>query len=234
MKAVILSAGKGTRLYPLTETVPKPMLPVRGKPVLEHNLMLLAQHGVKDVCVNLHHQPEVIRKHFGSGEKWGVRIHYAFEPELLGTAGGVKNFEATLGHEAFFVIYGDNFTDYDLSAIARFHEEKGGLATIAVFEKEDVSQSGVVWLDKNGRVLDFIEKPKAGSVDSKLVNAGIYVLDPKVFSWIPAGQFSDFGKDVFPALLKAGQPLFGIPMKGILEAIDTVALYRTVKTSYGS
>lgn len=234
MKAVVLSAGKGTRLYPLTETVPKPMLPVRGKPVLEHNIELLKRHGVDEICINLHHKPEVIRDYFGNGEKWGVRIHYSFEPELLGTAGAVKGFETILGKSPFFVIYGDNFTDYDLSKMQRFHEEKKGVATIAVFEKEDVRSSGVLWIDKDGKVMKFIEKPKDLVVDSKLVNAGIYILDAEVFSWIPRGKFSDFGLDVFPALLQAQKALYAIPMKGILEGIDTVALYDNVKQSYGS
>ncbi len=233
MKAVVLSAGKGVRLRALTEALPKPMLPVHGKPVLEHHIELLRLHGIREVCINLHHRAEAIRGYFQDGKKWGVQIHYAFEPELLGTAGAVKNFETVLGKDRFLVIYGDNFTNYNLSQIVDFHLRKEGLAAIAVFEKEDVSSSGVVWLDSDGKVIKFVEKPKDPHPGSKLVNAGIYVFEPEIFGHIPSGKFSDFGSEVFPSLLAKGKSLYAIVMKGTLEAIDTPELYYRVSGSHG-
>ncbi len=168
MKAVVLAAGRGTRLESLTATVPKPMLPVGGRPVIGHLLDLLARNGVKEVFINLHHGPNILRDYCGDGSRWGLRVTYAVEPELLGTAGAVRNFGKYLGESPFFVVYGDNYLECDVTGLRKFHEERRGLATIAVFEKEDVAGSGVVQLDSEGRVLRFVEKPHPSDVFSRL------------------------------------------------------------------
>lgn len=226
MKAIVLAAGKGTRLAPLTEMTPKPMLPLSGKPIMEHTIELLMRHGIRDIYMNLHHRAKVIKNHFGNGHAFGVDITYLHEPELLGTAGAVKNFEKYIGQSQFMVVYGDNYTDCNLTEVMTFHTEKKGLGTIVVFLQEDVLSSGIVQLNDENRILRFVEKPRPESVFSNLVNSGIYVFEPDVFGFIPAGRFSDFGKDIFPRLLKARCRLYGFIMDGILEGIDTVELYQ--------
>src|SRR5512146_2599604 len=156
MKAMILAAGEGTRLRPLTDKLPKPMMPLGNKPLLGYTLALLAQHNIRDVAINLHHCPETVRDYFGDGSAWNVRITYSFEPELLGTAGAVKKLEA-FWNEAFLVVYGDNLTDCDLTRLVAFHRAQGGLATLALFWRDDVQHSGVVALDEHDRITRFVE-----------------------------------------------------------------------------
>lgn len=228
MKAVLLAAGKGERLGALSDAMPKPLLPVEGKPILEHHIELCKCYGITELFINTHHLPDKITSHFGNGGRFGVSITYSFEKELLGTAGALNNFKDSLKGETFFVIYSDNVTDYNLKELLDFHKEKRGLATLALFEKKNVESSGIAMLDSQGRVLRFMEKPKPGEVFSSLANAGIYVLEPGIFEYIPQG-FSDFGKDIFPKLLRAGERVFGMVMKGRLDAVDTLDLYERLK-----
>lgn len=211
VKAMLLAAGSGTRLRPLTERVPKCMVPVWGKPVLQHNIEWLARHGVTDLVINLCHLPEVVMDHLGDGGRWGVRIIYSVEKEPLGTAGGVKNVERFF-NRSFFVWYGDNLSTCDLDRLFRFHREKGGLATIVLFHRQDPTASGIVGLDENDRITRFLEKPKPDQVFSHWVNAGIFVLEPEVLKAIPPEGPSDFGRDIFPALLAQGTALYGYRM----------------------
>jgi len=202
------------------------MLPVGGRPVVGHLLDLLARSGVREVFMNLHHHPEVLKGYCGDGSPWGLQITYAVEPELLGTAGAVRNFGRYLSESPFFVVYGDNYLECDLTAFWQFHEERQSLATIALFEKEDVTGSGVVQVDDEGRVLLFIEKPNPSEAISHLVNGGLYVLSPAILPLIPDGVPSDFGHDVFPALVASGYPICGRVMEGAVWGIDTPDLYR--------
>lgn len=229
MKAVVLAAGKGTRLGSLTEAIPKPMLPVGGRPVIGHLLDLLARSGIKEVFMNLHHHPEVLSGYCGDGSQWGLRITYSVEPELLGTAGAVTNFSRHLSESPFFVVYGDNYLECDPTALRKFHEERKGLATIALFEKEDVTGSGVVKVDDEGRVLEFIEKPPPSETFSRLVNGGLYLLSPAILSLISDVQPCDFGYHVFPALLASSYPIYGRVMEGAVWPIDTPDLYRELR-----
>lgn len=207
--AVVLSAGLGTRLRPLTDTLPKPMAPVAGVPLLERTVRHLAAHGVRDVCVNLHHLPRVVLDHFGDGRAFGVRLHFALEEELLGTAGALNAFRDFLD-APFLIWYGDVLSDIDLSALEAFHREKGGAASVALYRVDNPTQCGLVDLDASGRILRFVEKPPVAFTD--LANAGIYLCEPQVLDFIPASGFSDFGRDVFPALLAAGVALYGYPL----------------------
>ena len=220
MKALLLAAGKGTRLGSITDSVPKPLLKPRGKAVLQHLAELCARHGVTDLCINTHHLAEQIRAVMGDGSAAGLRIHYSYEEELLGTAGALHNLRSILGDDDFFVIYGDNLMDYDLGALAGQHRMHGGMATVAFYEKEDVSHSGIAVLDDEMRILQFIEKPSPEQAVSNLVNCGLYVLSPEIFDHLPDG-FSDFGKDIFPALLEQGIPMYGAVMDRPLIALDT-------------
>ncbi len=206
MRVMVMAAGKGTRLRPVTDLLPKPMAPVANRPVLHHILRLLKRHGLEEVVLNLHHMPEAITEHFGDGSSVGVDIHYSFEPELLGTAGGVKKNEEFLGTGTFLVMSGDALTDIDLTALVAAHRRTGSIATIAVKEVSDPSLYGVVIHDDDGRVVAFQEKPTREEARSRLCNCGIYVFEPEILSLIPAGRFDDFGSRLFPDLLKQHIP----------------------------
>ncbi len=224
MTAVLLAAGKGTRLGNITDATPKPLLRIHGEPILEHLVKLCAAHGATTLCVNTHHLGEKIREALGNGTRFGLRIVYSHEAELLGTAGALQNFREHL-HDDFLVIYGDNYMDYDLSAFLTRHRSSGGIGTVAFYEKEDVSHSGIAELGDDGRIVRFIEKPAPHEVISHYVNCGLYALSPRIFRYLPEG-FSDFGRDIFPALLAQGEPLYGMIMDQPLIAIDTETMYR--------
>lgn len=212
MKAMILAAGGGTRLHPLTHQMPKPMVPIANVPVMEHIIRLLARHGFKQIAVNLYYLPQFITDYFGDGSRLGVTLHYSVEEELLGTAGGVRKLQDFFD-EDFLVIGGDDLTDFDLGAILQFHKDRGALATIGLSEAEDTTQYGVVVTDAGGRIKQFQEKPKPEEALSHHVNTGIYFFRPDVFDWIPEG-FYDFGKQMFPRILEAGQPFYGFHSSG--------------------
>jgi len=227
---MILAAGSGTRLRPLTDRVPKAMVPVAGKPVLQYAVERLRDCGVREIAINLCHLSEVVMDHFGDGAAWGVKIHYSVEQEALGTAGGVKRV-AELFDGPFFVWYGDNLSSIDLAALYRLHRARGAVATMALCHWEYVSASGIVGLDAEGRITRFLEKPTPEQVFSHWINAGIYVLEPQVLEAIPQESFYDFGRDLFPALLDRGDPLYGYQMSGNerLWLIDTPAYLEKVE-----
>jgi mannose-1-phosphate guanylyltransferase/mannose-1-phosphate guanylyltransferase/phosphomannomutase len=197
---MVLAAGLGTRLRPLTYEVTKPMVPVLDRPVMEHIVDLLDQHGFEEVIANLHYFPDSIREHFGD------RMEYRFEPELLGTAGGVRACAEFFGDEPFLVISGDALTDIDLTALAARHRETGGIATLAVKQVPDTREFGVVLHDREGRITGFQEKPSPDEALSDLGNCGIYVFDPKIFEYFPDRDFVDWANDVFPVLLENDVP----------------------------
>jgi len=200
MRAMVLAAGLGTRLRPLTYEITKPMVPVLDRPVMEHIVELLSRHSFEHVIANLHYFPEMIREYFGE------RISYHYEPELLGTAGGVRACADFFGDEAFLVISGDALTDIDLGALAATHAQAGGIATLAVKQVSDTREYGVVLHDREGRVTGFQEKPGREEALSDLGNCGIYMFDPTIFDYFPESPFADWAKDVFPALLENDVP----------------------------
>lgn len=209
MKAMLLGAGLGTRLRPITYELPKPLVPVLGRPVMDHILRLLARHGFDDVIANLHYFPDLIRERFGDGASYGVRLDYSHEPELLGTAGGVRNVRDHFGDETFVVISGDALTDIDLSTLWERHHQSGAIATLALKRVADPSQLGVVILAPDGRVQGFQEKPDPAEALSDLGSCGIYVFEPEIFDHFPEREFVDWAQDVFPALLERDVPFFG-------------------------
>ena len=233
MKAMILAAGQGTRLAPLTASLPKCMIPIGGMPILEHTLIRLRGHGVGEVIINLCHQPDVIPAYFGDGSRWGMRITYSPEDEPLGTAGGVKH-AAWFFDGPFLVLYGDNLSTCDLSRLARHHRERDALATMALYRRSDPSSSGIAEVNAEDRIVRFVEKPRPEEVFSKWVNAGIYVLNPEVLDLIPAVRPCDFGRDVFPHLLAEGRTIYGYRMKGEegLWWIDTPADLARVQPAF--
>jgi NDP-sugar pyrophosphorylase family protein len=217
---MLLAAGEGRRLGSTTLDRPKPMLEIAGRPILDHNIRFLARHGIRDLIVNLHHCPETITQYFGDGASRGVRISYSYEPALLGTAGAVKNVSQHFD-ETFIVMYGDNLSTCDLSRFVDFHRRKSGAATVALFHREDATASGIAELDGSDRIVRFLEKPRADEVFSRWVNAGILIMEPAVLDFIPNGRASDFGRDVLPAVLAAGQPIYGYRMTEELWWVDS-------------
>ncbi len=200
MRAMVLAAGLGTRLRPLTNEITKPMVPVLDRPVMAHILDLLEHHGFEDVIANLHYFPESIKQYFGE------RLSYRFEPELLGTAGGVRGCADFFGDDSFVVISGDALTDIDLSAFAARHRQAGGIATLAVKKVSDTREYGVVLHDRDGRITGFQEKPSPEEALSDLGNCGIYIFSPKIFDYFPDRPFVDWAQDVFPTLLENDIP----------------------------
>ncbi len=205
---MILAAGHGTRLRPLTESVPKCMVPLGGKPILEYTLAWLVSFGVVDIIINVSHLADVVMEHFGDGDRWGARITYSMETQPLGTAGGVKN-ASWFFDGAFLVWYGDNFTRCDLARLVRFHRRKTAVATMCLHYRDDVTQSGIVDLGEEDRVLRFIEKPQPDEASSHWVNAGLYVCEPDILRYISDQGTPDFGHHVFPSLLMAHQRVCG-------------------------
>ncbi len=202
MRAMVLAAGLGTRLRPLTYEITKPMVPVLDRPVMAHILDLLDRHGFDETIANLHYFPDSIREHFGE------RLSYRYEPELLGTAGGVRACAEFFGEDSFLVISGDALTDIDLTALIARHRESGGVATLAVKQVPDTREYGVVLHDREGRITGFQEKPHPDEALSDLGNCGIYVFTPEIFDHFPERPFADWAQDVFPALLAADVPFY--------------------------
>ncbi len=224
MKAVIMAGGEGTRLRPLTSNQPKPMLPMVNRPLMEHVVLLLREHGFADIVVTVAFMANSIRTYFGDGSEFGVRMAYAAEETPLGTAGSIRNARDELD-ERFLVISGDVLTDVDLAAVVAFHEEKGALATLALQAVEDPLEFGIVITREDGAVERFLEKPTWGQVFSDTINTGIYVLEPEIFDFIPEGRPADFAGEVFPAVLQAGRPIFGYVAEGYWEDVGTIDAY---------
>jgi len=221
MKAFILAAGLGTRLRSLGLDVPKVMVPICGKPLLEHHLELFKRQGIREFIVNLHYLPEKITDYFGDGSKFGVTIEYSREPELLGTAGAVKKMEHALRDGMFVVFYGDNLVSMDFAPLLEFHRKRRALATVALFESSEPWTGGVVETDASGRVRRFVEKPDRKEISTNLISAGIFVVEPAVLQEIPAGQFCDFGKEVFPRMLAKGLPVYAMKPDAYIHDVGT-------------
>lgn len=216
MKALILAAGKGTRLQQLTTHCPKPMLPVGGKPLLEQLVAWLASHGITQIAMNLHHLPAVITSYFGDGQSRGVTITYAYEAELLGTAGAAKRLQ-TFFNEPFVVIYGDGYTNLDLTRLIHFHQQQQNnwpnlLASLVLYRVPNPTECGLVAVDRQGLVTRFVEKPAPAAVFTNLASAGIFICEPAILDFVPANTVYDFGRDLFPALLQQGLLLAAQPL----------------------
>ena len=226
VKAMVLAAGKGTRLFPLTGEMPKPLAPVVDTPIIQHIFELLARHGVSESHVNVHYLADALLAAYGEESRLGdMTVRLSREDELLGTAGGVKR----LAHrfdETFVVVSGDALTDVDLTTLLAFHREKGALATLALRRVYDTSEFGVVELDDDANILGFQEKPDPGEAISTLANTGIYVLEPEALEYVPEGAFFDFARDVFPRLLGAGEKFVGYQGDFYWSDIGTLEAYR--------
>jgi mannose-1-phosphate guanylyltransferase/phosphomannomutase len=225
MKAVVMAGGEGNRLRPLTSNQPKPMVPVVGKPCMEHILELLREHGMDEVIVTVAFLPQAIRSYFGEGETLGMQIGYSVEESPLGTAGSVRLTAKQLD-ETFLVISGDALCDVDLSALVAFHKERGAAVTIGLKSVENPLEFGIVVTDEEGRVERFLEKPSWGQVFSDTINTGIYVMEPEVLKHVPSDRPYDFSKELFPYLLEMGRPIYGHVMDGYWQDIGNLDQFR--------
>jgi mannose-1-phosphate guanylyltransferase len=225
MKAMILAAGKGTRVRPITYTIPKPMIPILEKPVMEFLLELLRQHGFTEVMVNVSHLADEIERYFRDGQRFGVEVAYSFEGriidgeligEAIGSAGGMKRIQdfQPFFDDTFVVLCGDALIDLDLTAAIKWHREKGSIATIVMKDvpREEVSSYGVVVTDESGLIKTFQEKPTIEEALSTSINTGIYIFEPEIFNYIPSKTEFDIGGDLFPKLVAEGAPFYGVAM----------------------
>ena len=225
MKAVVMAGGEGTRLRPLTSNQPKPMVPVVGKPCMEHILELLRHHGMTDVVVTVAFLPQAIRSYFGDGDTLGMSIEYSVEESPLGTAGSVRLASGVLD-DTFLVISGDALCDVDLGAIVATHREKGASVTIGLKSVDNPLEFGIVVTDEDGHIERFLEKPSWGQVFSDTINTGIYVLEPEVLKHVPTDRPYDFSKELFPLLLEMGRPMYGHVCDGYWQDIGNLDQYR--------
>src|SRR5690242_16351333 len=220
-----MAGGEGTRLRPLTSNQPKPMVPIVGKPCMEHILELLRKHGLEDVIVTVAFMPQAIRGYFGAGESLGLNIEYSVEESPLGTAGSVRLASDRLD-ETFLVISGDALCDVDLTELIDTHKQKGAAVTIGLKSVENPLEFGIVVTDDEGRIERFLEKPSWGQVFSDTINTGIYVLEPEVLRHVPADRPYDFSKELFPLLLEMGKPLYGFVLDGYWQDIGNLDQFR--------
>ncbi|PIS09390.1 hypothetical protein COT75_01790 [Candidatus Beckwithbacteria bacterium CG10_big_fil_rev_8_21_14_0_10_34_10] len=206
MKVFILSAGLGTRLRPLTNKIPKVLVKIGDKPVLEHLVILCSQYGFKDIIINLHHFPNKVREYFGDGKKWGVKIVYSYEKTIMGGAGALKVAEKYL-NETFFVLNGDVMTSLNLRKMAKFHKKNGGLGTFIVHQTDHPYDSDLVSYDKNFKVLKFF-RPKMGDKFKPVSKSGTHIFEPKVLKYIPQNIKYSLEKELIPDLLKKNKKLY--------------------------
>jgi len=227
MKAMILAGGMSTRLYPLTRQVPKPLVPIAGEAISAHLMRWLRSFGIEEVVMNVHYLADEIRARFGDGAAYGLKLTYLYEETLMGSAGSLKTMQPFFGDGPFVVVGCDDLTDANLDSLVQFHKKQNAIATIGLVRADEVDQYGVVITDKDGRIVEFQEKPPKGTERSKLVNTGIYVFGPEIFDRIPADTFYDFGKNVFPALQAENAPFYGLQLNGAYwRDIGTLDEYR--------
>jgi mannose-1-phosphate guanylyltransferase len=233
MKALILAAGKGTRLKELTRDAPKPMLPIGPKPLLAHLCAWLCDYGITDIAINLHHAPEAIVDYFGDGSYFGFSVTYSYEDNLLGTAGAAKQLQSFL-NETFVVVYGDIYTNLKLSRLLHFHQTRApdvdcaSSMTLALYRVPNPTECGLVEMDVSGRVQRFVEKPPETEVFTELANAGVLICEPEILEQIPAQAVFDFGRDLLPKLIAHDIPVYGqvIASDEYLIDIGTPAGYK--------
>ena len=225
MKAILLAGGQGRRLRSITGSLPKPMVPLVGVPVLDRLLDLLRRNGFTDVCMTLCYRPEVIQEHCGDGSSYGVHLKYRIESEPRGTAGGVRACSDFYGREDFLVISGDAACDFDLARLMRVHRESGAGVTIALCRNAEPLRYGLAVTDPTGRIRSFIEKPLWPRVVTDFVNTGIYAVSPRVMELVPDGRAFDFGKELFPLLLRRGELIRGEVMDGYWCDVGTPLSY---------
>lgn len=221
-RAMVLAAGRGTRLAPITHTTPKPLVPVAGRPLLEHLLEFLCAGGIEDVVINLHHLGHRIEEHVGDGSRWGLRVRYSVEDPILDTGGGIKRAEPLLAGEPFVVVNGDSLLEIRLRDVINFHRAHGGVATLAVRPDPAAAQYGLVELDDDDRVRRIVGQPATAPPGSRrLMFPGLHVLEPAIFQWMEPDSAFSVTRVTYPRLLAAGVPVFGWETHARWVTIDT-------------
>lgn len=236
---MILCAGLGTRLRPLTDATPKPMLPLLGKPMLEWNIEQFKKHGVNELFINLHHLPEVIKNHFGDGSRWGVKIHYNFEPEIMGTAGGLKGFSAQGGSssggkkilgDVFYLIYGDMLSLVDYSKMAEnFWTKLNPIGMQRTKRADDYADADVAELDENLKFIKIHPKPHTEKYENAHRMRGVFILKKEILSYIPEKQPYELGKQLLPSVIAAGKNFYGYECGEYSKGVDTLEKYKEVE-----
>ncbi len=228
MKGMILAAGLGTRLAPLTNHLPKPLLPIGDRPLIYYNLLLLKKYGITDVAINVHYQGKKIIKELGSGAAIGMKITYSEEPHILGTGGGIKKIEDFFGSGAFLVINGDILVDIDLDKLVSFHHKKNGIATLVLRQNTDPEQYGLIEVDASDHIKNILSKlpPKKGRTQKRMFT-GIHVIEPRALNYVPPGTFYSI-TDAYVEMLQKGEKLFGYSMSGYWNDIGVLERYNEV------
>lgn len=234
MKAMILAAGLGTRLRPLTNDLPKPLLPIANRPLIYYNLMLLKKYGITDVFINVHYQREKIIQELGNGSRFGMNITYSEEPEILGTGGGIKNIQSAIARGTFIVINADILIDLNLDKLVEFHHKKKGVATLVLREDEEVEQFGVIEVDSKDQIRNILGKvvPKTERV-RRFMFTGVHVMEPRVMDYIPFSAFYSI-TDAYIEMLRADEKMFGYLMKGYWNDIGVLERYKKADRDFKS
>lgn len=228
-QAVILCAGKGSRLRPFTDTTPKPMLPLLGVPLVEWNIRHFQQHGITEFFINLHHLPDALRNYLGDGSRLGVQIRYHLEPELLGTAGGIKSFEDQLRAE-FFLIYGDVFSHFDYGAMEQaWRAKQNALGMQAMSKSSDYADADVAELAGDSRVVAVHPKPHSKVYPNAYRMRGIFILRREILDYVTRGEYMEIGKDLIPAIVSKGGGFYGYESQGYSKGIDTLEKWKEVE-----
>ncbi|MEW5766238.1 MAG: NDP-sugar synthase [bacterium] len=228
MKAMILAAGLGTRLRPLTHRCPKVMIPVANRPLIEHTLCFLRRFGIREAIINLHYLPEIIKKRLGDGYRLGMKIAYSYEPTIMGTAGGLKQTEYFLKGETFILINGDTLIDFDLKAALAYHKAKQALATMILTDYRP--EFGAVEVDQEGRIRDIVgilnQRDEVGAPSAiPMTFVGLHILEPKIFDYIPQGRPAEINREIYPAMIKEGKRIYGYQMQGYFRDLGEVSSY---------
>ena len=232
MKTVILAGGKGSRMGELTAEIPKPMVLLMGKPILEHQIELIKKHGLNEITILTGYRENIIKNYFSTGENWGVKIDYFSDPKPLGTAGSVREIESQIT-DPFLLFYGDTMMDINLKALINFHNKMGGMATLVVHPNDHPHDSDLLDIDKYNRVTAFYSKPhEQETYHRNLVNAALYVLSPEIFKYIEKGTFSDYGKDIFPRLISLNKSLYAYNTTEYIKDIGTIPRLKEVEEDY--
>ena len=232
MKVVILAGGKGSRMGHYTQNIPKPMVPLGGKPILEYQIELIKKYNLNDITILIGYKGDVIKEYFNTGKQWGVNINYIEDPDPLGTAGSVKEIESLIS-ESFILFYGDTILDIDLFDLINFHNKKGGIATLVVHPNDHPYDSDLVAINKNNLITNFISKPHK-NFHRNLVNAALYILSPEIFKYITKDKYSDFGRDLFPRIISRGVSIYGYNTHEYIKDIGTVERLQEVEKDYFS
>ncbi len=228
MKAVVMAGGFGTRIQPLTHSIPKPMLPIMNRPMMEHTIVSLRDLGITEFIVLLYFKPDVIKDYFGDGSKWGIKITYVTPDDDYGTAGAVKKAAEFIGDENFIIISGDLVTNFDFQKIFDYHASKNSKLTITLTSVDNPLEFGVVIANDDGVIEKFLEKPSWGEVFSDTINTGIYIIEPEILNHIPNNENFDFAKDLFPSLMKKGITLYAGHAEGYWRDVGNPESYRDV------